>query len=192
VQRADLAPASVGAEQILDGSVGPGQIGPGPAVRVDTPQEAGCVTQGIANNSSEVLQFSNELYDSEDLHSDPGPDCGVEAQSRLTAPIDGIYAVQGGISWSHSDADIRQLSIVRTVEGADAEVVAADSARPSLVGGTSQAVGTQIPLGAGDYLELRAGQVGGGTLTVGNSLDTYFAMIWIGPKARMTASGVRR
>jgi hypothetical protein len=181
VQRADLANSAVGPEQILDGSIGPDQIGPVPAARVDTPQEAGCVTQEIANNSSEVLQFSNELYDAGGIHSDPPAGCSTAQQSRLTAPINGIYAVQAGISWSNSDADIRQLSIVRPVEGAGAEVVAANSAQPSPVGGTSQAVGTQIALGAGDHLELRAGQVGGGTLRLGNSLDTYFAMAWIGP-----------
>jgi hypothetical protein len=55
VQRADLADASVGADQILDASVGPTKIGPVPAVRVDTPQDAGCVAQEIGHSQNTYL-----------------------------------------------------------------------------------------------------------------------------------------
>ena len=183
VQRADLANSSVSAEQLLDGSVGPGQIGPVPAVRVDTPQEAGCVTQEIANNSSEVLQFSNELYDGGDLHREAGPDCSVETQNRLTAPTNGLYSIVAGVIWSSSQTGTRQISILRTVDEGPAQSVASDSRNPSATGETSQNLATEISLGAGDYVELQATQVGGGSLALGNSLDTYFAMTWIGPRS---------
>jgi hypothetical protein len=184
VQRADLANSAVGPEQILDGSIGPDHIGPVPAARVDTPQEAGCVTQEIANNSSEVLQFSNELYDTAGLHGNPPGDCSVSGQSRLTAQLDGLYLVHAGVVWATDSDGERQVSIVRTVGGSTPDVVAGDNRPAAADRATSQGVETVLPLDAGDSVGLQVTQTGGSGLATGSSLDTYFAMTWIGPRPR--------
>jgi hypothetical protein len=182
VHQVDLASRSVGTDQLLDGAVGPAKLGTVPAARVDTPQEdPACGTQTVDNNSSEIVRFSSELYDTQNLHDDPPADCSVGTQSRLTAPIDGIYTIEGEVTWGTDNSGRRQLEIVVTPAAGGPLSVASDY-RPGVIGAaTGQSTSTTIALGAGDSAELRATQTSGSALDLGTSVESYFAMTWIAP-----------
>ena len=157
IAQADLAAGSVGAPQILDGAIGPEKLGTVPAVRVGTPQEGPpCATQSIANNASEIVQFTQELYDTQNLHEDPPADCSAGTQSRLTAPMPGIYLVIGSVTWdndptgetkSRHPADRRRCS-ARSQSRATTDWQFRAQTRCS----TSSTI---VELDAGDYVELR-------------------------------------
>lgn len=181
VGQAAIATGAIGTPQLLDGAVTPAKIGGVPAARVDTPQEGpGCTAQVIENNQTEVVQFSLELFDEQNMHADPPIDCSPATQSRLTVPVDGIYAVSAGLSWESDPEGRRSLEIQR-FHGGGLQGVVTES-RPILNGGGGeQAIDTLIDLDADDYVQASVTQNSGDDLTLGSGLDTYLAIAWVGP-----------
>jgi hypothetical protein len=177
----DLAAGAVGTPQLLDGAVTPGKIGGVPAARVDSPAQApGCADQVVESGQTETVEFSLELFDEQAMHTDPPGDCSPAMQSRLAAPIDGIYTVTAAVGWSSNDNGDRTIELVRTNVGGPTGVGA--DTRPAVTGGgMDQSVATIINLEGGDYVEARVTQDSGSPLTLGNSIDTYLAMAWVGP-----------
>jgi hypothetical protein len=181
IKRADIAAAAIGEAQLLDGAVTPGKIGTVPAARVDTPQEGpACTSQVISSNASEVVQFSMEAFDTQALHEDPPPECAPVTQSRLTAPIRGVYVVSAGLSWSLDDDGRRQLEILQSDNG-DTQMMAVDQVEASSTGATVQALSTIVGLDASDSVEARGTQNSGDSLTLGSGPNTYLSMAWLSP-----------
>lgn len=181
VKRADIATNAITTPAIADGAVSPLKIGPTPAARVFIPQQApGCTSQVIEDGPAEVLQFSVEEFDTQSLHAAPPVDCAAGMQSRLTAPVDGIYAVSAEITWPSDPDGHRSLSLLKTDIGGST-AVANDLTSAISGAGTQQAVSTLADLNSGEFVEIEASHTSGDPLTLGASIDTYLAMAWIGP-----------
>jgi hypothetical protein len=180
----DIGPGAVGTSQLAPGAVTPETVGTTPAARVYVPQQpAACGDQVIEDNASEELQFSVELFDTQDLHADPASGCPAGTQSRLTAPIDGIYVVSAGVSWPGDDTDNgRQLEIRRTNDGGS-QTLARASTDALSDQGTPQQVSTILDLDATDFVEARVSQDSGSPLTLSGSLETYLSMVWVAPQS---------
>jgi hypothetical protein len=184
IAETDIAPDAVGTSRLAPGAVTPAKVGTTPAARVYVPQQAAaCSDQVIEHNSSEELQFSVELFDTQDLHADPASGCPAGTQSRLTAPIDGIYVVSAGVSWpSDNTANRRRIEIRRTNDGGP-QTMARDS-RAAVTGeNTTQEVSTILDLDAADSVEARVSQDSGSPLTLSGSLETYLSIAWVAPQS---------
>jgi hypothetical protein len=180
VRSSEVKDATIKEPDLADAAVTPFKIGPTPAARVDTPAQApGCAAQVIEDAGSEIVQFSIEAFDTQDLHAGPPADCVAASQSRLTAPIDGIYTVHAQVMWPN-DVGARAATLLKTDTGGSVAI-----ARETAAGASNaavQAIGTTIDLVAGEYVELRVTQQGaGGDLALSSQLDNYMSMAWIGP-----------
>jgi len=175
-------PAAIGL-----GVVGTANLAPAiPAVRVTH-----SLSVGIEGGSlSKPLSFDEERYDTADMH-DPA------ANSRLTAPVAGVYLITGNIEWS-SEGEVettgtRTVVIVRN----DKTVIAQERVDASDFDGTHespspqntvQALATQAFLAQGDHVDVRVGHTQMAELVVSTfstieSLESSpeFAMTWLAP-----------
>lgn len=164
---ADLASSSVGTSEIASGSLGTGAFASSiPAARVMNSAD-----QSIADATATALSFDSERYDSAALH-----DTAVN-NSRLTAPVTGIYEVTVNMLWDDSPTGSRVLRVLRN--GASVLAVAT---HPT-VGSTGQNLTTVARLAAGDYVEAYVSQDSGSALSVLESGDysPEFSMTWLAP-----------
>src|SRR2546423_4471739 len=107
---ADLATSAVGTDEvtnesltgadILNGSLGPTEFGPIPAARADS-----SANQTIAESTPTVISLDGEGFDTTNLH-----DTAIN-NSRLTAPVAGVYQINGRVHWHTGAAGGRQLEI---------------------------------------------------------------------------------
>ena len=167
VKESQIAEAAVTGAKVADGALGTAKF----AGSIPTARATNSADQSIPSSTTTTLAFDSERYDTANTH-DTSTD-----NSRLTAPVDGIYAVTAQVSWQQSSTGIREL-FLDTGEGR----IAAESALPP---GTAfyQEVTTQVRLEAGDYVEARVYQSSGGALTVVKT-DQYspeFSITWLAP-----------
>ena len=181
VRKRELAPDAVTTAAIADEAVGPLQLGPIPAARVDTPaQDPGCATQVIEDGQSEVLQFSIEAFDTQDLHTAAPADCAAGAQSRLTAPVDGVYAVSAQVTWPEDLDGRRTISLLKTDVGG-ATSIADDNRLPLMGVATQHPISALVDLAVGEFVEIRVSQNAGNELTLTSQLGNHLSMAWLGP-----------
>jgi hypothetical protein len=109
----------------------------------------------ITTATTTTLTFDSERFDLGGLHSTSSN------TARLTAPVDGVYAIFGHIRWDNNATGVREL-IVR-LNGATIIAAEKDDAAGEAMG---QSLATLYQLAAGDYVELRARQTSGGNLNV--------------------------
>lgn len=159
-------------------AVGTQEIDTIPVARVEM---EGAISPG--NNSVRSLPLALEIFDTANLH-----DTAVDNNTLLTAPVTGIYQIDGGIRWAENAVGARFTGIdVNSAAGGAATRVATvwNGANPA--GPTDQSVATLYRLGAGDSVQLKAFQSSGGPLAVGNAGAgdhmTYLAMVWVGPSS---------
>jgi hypothetical protein len=161
----DLASNSVGTSEIAAGAVGTNDVsGSIPTVNVTNSTSLSILPPPFA---ATVLAFNTERYDTANLHNSTN-------NSRLTAPVKGIYVVTARVVWEPDSSGSRFL-YVRKNGGAPF----ASDTRPG-VGDAAQSVTTQVKLAAGDYLEALATQTSGS----GPDLDAdgaEFSMSWVAP-----------
>lgn len=151
------------------GCVSPGEHGQVPAVRV-TQTETGI--QAIDNGFNQALEFDSERYDTHAMHDN------ASNNTRLVAPIDGLYSVHANIIWPVNDVGGRFLGIVSSRMGPSATASAAEG-----VGFEhDQSVSTIVPMKAGDYVEIVVSQTSGTALTLEKveSASPEASMTWIG------------
>ncbi len=128
---------------IAAGAVAPSNFGTIPAVRVSN-----SVNESIPNTGVTAVTFDSTLYDNASIHSN------TSNNTRLTAPLAGLYDIVGEVVWESDPTGDRRLVIRRNgVHNLAADFVAADPASQ-----TAQEIVTQARLNAGDYVELFAGQ----------------------------------
>ena len=164
-----IAPGGVGTSSLADGAVTPAKLGLVPAARVtnSTPQSAANVP------TFTTLAFDTERFDTAALHT--GSD------TRLTAPIAGLYVVSAQISWdAASNVGARELAINKNGSTIIARTVSAPSPSPNT---TEQSITTLANLAAGDFVEVKLRQNSGGSLTVFTApeFSPEFSMVWVSP-----------
>jgi len=149
-----IGKGAVDGESVADGSLGTEDFsGAIPAVRVTATQN-----QDVSNGGPGVdLAFDSEVFDTRNMHTNSGPD-----NTKIFAPVDGVYVITGNIAWS-TKANAQGLLGINIDKNSD------DAGTFSLAGDTqatdtyeanvevlTQNVSTIAWLEAGDYVELRA------------------------------------
>src|SRR5215204_2490654 len=101
--------------------------------------------------------------------------------SRMTAPIAGVYVISTSVDWTANATGERRLRL--RVNGNNTQLIASDIEDSSPV--RFQTVATVYRLAAGDYVEAVVKQTSGGALNAGASANLGFdrkelAMAWVG------------
>ena len=126
--------------------------------------------QSVASAGWAKLAFGAEAYDHGGLHDN------ATNNTRLTAPVAGVYDVSGIVEFAASSAGNRDVTILKN----NTTIVAYVTRSPTAGGYPIYVpITTKVALQAGDYLELRAYQDTGGALNVvGDNTEgaTQFSM----------------
>lgn len=136
----------------------PGQPGP---PGISEPTIAASVTntepQSIIASTIPSLSFDTEEFDTDHLHT--GSD------SRLTAPVDGIYQASANVTFASNEAGFRALYI--SVNDSDLNPPAIEVSKPvASPAPTGISVSGLVALHAGDYVLAKVEQTSGGPLDV--------------------------
>ena len=159
---------STGIRDALDFLLDP----PGAQVRRGT-------AQSIPNNTATAIVFDTEDLDNDGMHS------LVTNPSRLTCVTPGRYLVSGNIPYDVNAATGTRE--VRVVKNGAASAVAGGrlmtAVSSATVGTTCALSALEVSLDVGDYLELVALQVSGGSLNTFavNGLFPVLRARWVGP-----------
>jgi hypothetical protein len=151
-----IARGAVDGESVADGSLGTDDFSGGiPAVRVTATQN-----QDLPSEQNNVaLAFDSEVLDTRNMHTTSGAD-----NTKLVAPVDGVYIITGFVFWSSKDnaQGIRTIHIDRNRDDEGAFSLATDARSidtyEASVEVPSQSVSSIAFLEAGDYVELRVFQ----------------------------------
>ncbi len=151
---ADLAPSSVGTDEVTDGSLtgtdvlngslGAAELGAIPAARATN-----SANQTIAESTLTVIALDSEGFDTANLHDT------ATNNSRLTAPVTGVYQINGRVRWDNDAAGVRHLRIEKNLGSPSAKTIAEEMGMASAADDLTQNVSTISYLTAGDYVELR-------------------------------------
>jgi uncharacterized iron-regulated membrane protein len=162
---ADLRPNSVAASEVLNRSLGQAEF----AKSIPAAHVTHSTTQTIAGTLT-TLAFNTERYDTASMHDN------ATNNSRLTAPVTGIYAVTAQVWWGGSADGDRNLALFKngtTELGWDE--------RPG--NDPYQELTIQVRLAAGDFVEVKVDEGGTGNQNVNsfNEFSPEFAMTWLAP-----------
>ena len=140
------------------------------------------VTHSAAQNvpftdpSETTLAFNTERYDTASMHDN------ATNNSRLTAPVSGVYAVTAQLKWSPNTTQSRQLFLRKN---GTTEIGIVDSGAEAGVGQVTQESTTQVRLAAGDYVEVVVAQSTNPQVTLSISKidesSPEFSMTWLAP-----------
>ena len=172
----DLAPNSVGSSELTNGAVIPAKCGTIPAARVKKSSN-----QSIPNSTKTKLTFDNESFDTAALH-----DTSVN-NTRLTAPISGVYQVNAGVTWTAGPTAGVRIAFVAVnggCTGAPADLTGCfggASQSPAGPNRTHQTISELLKLTAGDFVEVTAAHNAGAPIGVEAVEETFLAMNWVGP-----------
>lgn len=119
----------------------------------------GTYDQSIPHATGVFLALDAERYDFGDLHDN------VSNNTRLVAPVSGVYSISGHVHWSFVSAGTRIIGL--TVNGTQG--IAGQLSFGSSFNSVQQSVSTNFLLNAGDYVELSVYQSSGGTISVRSS-----------------------
>jgi hypothetical protein len=165
-----LADGSVTSTKIAAGAVALSKIGIIPSARANT---QAATLQSIPNNSVTNVVLDAETFDTANLHST------TTNNHLLTAPVAGVYQINGNIRWASNNTGSRFLDISVTGGGRVASVyMTANQGHP-----TDQSVSVLYALSAGQSVFLEAFQDSGGALALdkGGTDDPNLSMAWVGP-----------
>ena len=167
---ADLRANSVAASEVLNRSLGQAEFAKSiPAVHVTHSVNQ---TVPFTNPSVTTLAFDTERYDTANMHDN------ATNNSRLTAPVNGIYAVTAQVSWSPNGTGVRDLELRKN---GTTDIDFDESALPD----QNQEVTTQVRLAAGDYVEALVQQATNPQVTLNiekfNETSPEFSMTWLAP-----------
>ena len=169
-----MAADSLTGADILNGSLGPAELGTIPAVRATN-----SANQTIPDSTPTVISLDSEGFDTFNLHD------AATNNSRLTAPITGVYQVNGRVRWASGTAGPRQLRVEKNLGLPLGKTIAVTRETASATDDLTQNVSTISLLAAGDYLELRVTQQNSTAASVDTIAETHVApelsMAWIGP-----------
>lgn len=127
--------------------------------------------QTIATASWDVISMGAENYDTNGLHSNS------TNPSRITAAVAGLYLVTAQVNFAGSSTGDRRLQIRKNAGGTQANgtLWGQDNRRATASNNTVSNLSAQVPLAAGDYVELFVYQDSGGNLAANGGQD----MTWM-------------
>lgn len=156
------------ADSVKAGTVGPAELsGSIPAVHVTRTGTAQSFTGGVQAS----LSFNSERYDTAGMHDN------ATDNSRVTAPIRGIYAITAQVDWEFfAGAAEHELFLVKN--GNTDLATASD-----VIEGGPQAISTQTRLQAGDYIEADGYEESkdGLTILLQPERSPELSMTWLAP-----------
>ena len=168
-----IASSAVTSAKIADGTIVAGDIGVLPAAKVRSPSNS------IANNTTEWLSFTTELFKSGVTHSNSGTAGTSTDPKRLTIATAGVYLITGNVQFDNAGTGVRALYIRKngSTTVAQGMVASPSSSSPAYVTAT-----TIENLSAGDYLELGVYQTSGSALNVdvAENASPVFGVTWLG------------
>jgi hypothetical protein len=166
----DLRANSVGGSEVTNGSLATSELSHAiPAARVTRTS-----AQSIPDSLNTSLAFDQERYDAAGVHDN------ATNNSRLTAPVTGIYAVTAQFTWGGSaGAGSRFAGVMKN----GSTLIARSQ---ELAGDDDENITTQVLLAAGDYVEVQVLQTSGGNLPVAangfaQQITPEFSMTWLAP-----------
>ncbi len=162
-----IGAGAVGAEAVADGSLGTPEF----ASTIPAAQVTNLVDETITNADFTNLTFNSERYDSAGMHDN------VSNNSRLTAPVAGIYLLTAQVFWDSSSVGQRTLSLATNETTVAADLIPAGSFAEV------QHVSTVAKLAAGQFVEVVVYQDSGASLKVNlaPALSPEFTMTWLAP-----------
>lgn len=151
-----IGKGAVDGESIADGSLGTSEFSSSiPAARVTATQSQDVPSGGPGVN----LAFDSEQFDTRNMHTDSGPD-----NTKIFAPVDGVYLITGNVAWS-TKANAQGYSSIHIQKNDSDEnsIWLANNARAidtyeANIEVPTQGVSTIALLKAGDYVKLRVNQ----------------------------------
>jgi hypothetical protein len=149
--------------RIEEGSVEPRDF----ARNVPATKLASTSLDSIPDTTFTTLSPTGEFYDPTDLHDQ------LTNPSRLTVAVAGIYRVAINVLWQQTDLD-GQREVQFMLNGSQTQ----DFTVMSGTAAVTQHLSTEIQLAGGDYVEVRAAQNSGSTLSV---QTLAFTMSWVAP-----------
>jgi hypothetical protein len=170
VSGAKIADGAVNAAKVQDGALGTGEFSSSiPAAHVTRN-----TAQSIPSGFTTTLAFNTERYDTANMHSN------ATNNSRLTAPVTGIYAVTAQVQWeSVPPPGVRDI----TLEKNGVVPIARVNADQTTEVPPAQEVTTQVRLRAGDFVRALVGHSDAGAVDVEKDPDSTpeFSMTWLAP-----------
>jgi hypothetical protein len=167
----DIADGAVNAAKVQNGALGTGEFSSSiPAAHVTR-----TAAQSIPSGFTTTLAFNTERYDTANMHSN------ATNNSRLTAPVTGIYAVTAQVEWAPDTDGIREVALEKngTVPIARANAVQSSEVPPV------QEVTTEVRLQAGEFVRAVVGQDNSGAVALNVTKDPEytpeFSMTWLAP-----------
>jgi hypothetical protein len=150
------------------GAVGPSKIGTLPAVRATLGTE-----ESIPGGGAETtLDWAAEDFDTGGMHDN------TTNNSRLVAPVAGVYQINVAVRWNETNSNAHYLAIYNSSASRLASV--AQTAPPS--GSWDQAVSTLYRLTAGDYVQAKVFNYDTVTAKISPQEDlSSFSMAWVAP-----------
>ena len=162
------------APSIANGAVGPAQTGTVPAASVFASG-----SQTITTATTTPIAFNSEHFDNASIHDN------TTNNTRLTAPIAGLYEVNAHVVWSNTETTgNRQITIAKN--GNASTIYALDRVAGTNGGGsaaTNQA-SALVDLAAGDYIEINARHTQGAdtsTAIATNGAAPAVSLLWVAP-----------
>jgi hypothetical protein len=181
-----LAANAAGGGEIQNGSLGAEEFASSiPAARVTH-----SLGQAISDATYTVLPFNQEYYDTEGMHDN------ATNNSRLIAPVAGVYELSASVEWDAPAGVDRLLLIKNRGNGGPVNGIWLASDQDELPGGYhwGHTISAVVRLQAGDYVELvvrlntgggaALGPDGGSDGTIegtGSEYDPAFSMTWLAP-----------
>jgi hypothetical protein len=150
---------------VAGGAITPSKLGQIPAVR----SFDSSFTQSAGGGIQTVALPSTDFDTIGAMHSN------TVNNSRLIAPIAGVYQTAATVEWDASSTGRRLIRINKNV---GSPAIAGDSVQATSTGDTVQTVSVLVHLAAGDYIEFDASQSSGATL---NFEVQSASLNWVAP-----------
>lgn len=143
----EIATSAVDSGKLAPQSVSPDKLGIQPIARLT--RTTNQPIQGLAGFIP--VSWTAEVFDTAAMHDN------VTDNTRLTAPVAGIYDVSARIAWeAHNDSGPRGILLIKN---GDTGIVTETANPTSPDGPFAQDIAGAVSLEAGDYVEVRALQI---------------------------------
>jgi hypothetical protein len=162
----DIATGGVTSSEVADASLGTPDFATSiPAVRVTR-----TTGQGVANATRTTLNFTQDRYDTADMHSTSS------SLFLLRAPVDGIYEISAHIRWTQGF--LSGGAYIELIQNSFTVLAREENPQDYAL-----SISTMAKLAAGDDVRAVVYQNSGATQTIAknNPSSPEFAMTWLAP-----------